>query len=221
RCATMRASMGSLSEVMGESPGIVAIRDQLSRLLAREIGGRRLPPLLIRGETGTGKGLLAQAIHRASARAGGPFVAVNCASIPEPLLEAELFGYERGAFTDARQAKPGLFQTAHGGTLFLDEVGHLPEPIQPKLLTAIEEGTVRRLGSTRREPAEAWIIAATSVDLEAAMRAQRFLEALYHRLSVLTVALPPLRERGGDVILLAEAFLARACADYALPSQTR
>jgi DNA-binding NtrC family response regulator/tetratricopeptide (TPR) repeat protein len=216
----MRGTMDYLCEMVGESPGIVAVREQLRRLLARETGGRRLPPLLIRGETGTGKGLLARAIHRASAHAGGPFVDINCAAIPEPLLEAELFGYERGAFTDARQAKPGLFQTAHGGTLFLDEVGHLPQPLQAKLLTAIEERTVRRLGSTRSEPAEAWIVAATSVDLEAAMRAQRFLEALYHRLSVLVVALPPLRERGGDIVLLAESFLARACADYALPSMT-
>ena len=212
--------MEFLSEVVGESPGIVAVREQLRRLLGRETGGRRLPPLLIRGETGTGKGLLARAIHRASARAGGPFVDVNCAAIPEPLLEAELFGYERGAFTDARQAKPGLFQTAHGGTLFLDEVGHLSAPLQAKLLTAIEERTVRRLGSTRSEPAEAWIIAATSVDLEAAMRAERFLDALYHRLSVLTVELPPLRERGDDIVLLAESFLVHACADYVLPSKT-
>jgi DNA-binding NtrC family response regulator/tetratricopeptide (TPR) repeat protein len=212
--------MEFLSEVVGESPGIVAVREQLRRLLGRETGGRRLPPLLIRGETGTGKGLLAQAIHRASARADAAFVALNCAAIPEPLLEAELFGYERGAFTDARQAKPGLFQAAHGGTLFLDEAGHLPEPLQAKLLTAIEDRTVRRLGSTRSEPAEVWIIAATSVDLEAAIRAQRFLEALYHRLSVLTVTLPPLRERGGDVVLLAESFLARACAHYALPPKT-
>jgi DNA-binding NtrC family response regulator/tetratricopeptide (TPR) repeat protein len=216
----MRGTMDSLSEMMGESPGIIAVREQLRRLLARETAGRRLPPLLIRGETGTGKGLVARAIHRASARAGGPFVDVNCAAIPEPLLEAELFGYERGAFTDARQAKPGLFQTAHSGTLFLDEVGYLPELLQAKLLTAIEEGTVRRLGSTRREPAEAWIIAATSIDLETAMRDQRFLEALYHRLSVLAITLPPLRERGDDIVLLAESFLARACANYALPSKT-
>ena len=215
-CGVERATGGST----GREPRHRRRPGAARALLARQTGGRRLPPLLIRGETGTGKGLLARAIHRASARAGGPFVDVNCAAIPEPLLEAELFGYERGAFTDARQAKPGLFQTAHGGTLFLDEVGHLPAPLQAKLLTAIEERTVRRLGSTRSEPAEAWIIAATSVDLEAAMRAQRFLEALYHRLSVLTVALPPLRERGGDIVLLAESFLVRACADYGLPSKT-
>src|ERR1700741_3112403 len=138
---------------------MVALRQQISRVLARQTEAtRRSPPILILGETGTGKGLGAATIHRAGGRAGGPFIDVNCAAIPETLIEAELFGWERGAFTDARQAKPGLFQAAHGGTIFLDEVGHLPEGLQAKLLTAIEERTVRRLGSTRSEPAEAWII---------------------------------------------------------------
>src|SRR2546421_11430626 len=144
--------MGSLlAALLGESARIVAIRDQLEQLHARQAGARRLPPILILGETGTGKGLLAGAIHQAGPRRDGPFVAVNCAAIPETLLEAELFGYERGAFTDARQAKAGLFQTAHGGTLFLDEVALLPEVLQSKLLTAIEDRAVRRLGSTRSE----------------------------------------------------------------------
>jgi transcriptional regulator with PAS, ATPase and Fis domain len=135
--------MTSLGVVLGESAAIVAVRGQISRLLRSS--ARRLPPVLILGETGTGKGLLASSIHRSSARASGPFVDVNCSAIPETLLEAELFGFERGAFTDARQPKPGLFQTANGGTMFLDEVGLLPLAMQAKLLKVIEERSVRRL----------------------------------------------------------------------------
>ncbi len=126
------------------------------------------------------------------------------------MLEAELFGFERGAFTDARHAKAGLFQAAHHGSLFLDELGLLPGLLQGKLLTVLEERMVRRLGSTRSEPVDVWVIAATSSDVAAAMRAGRFHDALYHRLSVLTVWLPPLRERGADIVLLAEHFLTRA-----------
>ena len=141
--------MRPLSELLGASAGIEAIREQVSRLLERQRDARRLPPVLIEGETGTGKGLLARMIHRAGPRAGGPFIDVNCAAIPETLLEAEMFGFERGAFTDARRAKPGLFQAAHRGTIFLDEVGLLPEALQSKLLKVLEERSVRRLGSTR------------------------------------------------------------------------
>src|SRR5437773_2712875 len=206
--------MDPLAEIVGESPAIEAVRDQIRRLLIRRESGRRLPSILINGETGTGKGLLARAIHRAGPRAGGPFVDVNCAAIPETLLEAELFGFERGAFTDARQAKPGLFQTAHRGTIFLDEIGLLPEALQAKLLKVLEDRAVRRLGSTRLEPVDVWILTATNDDLEAAVLARRFREELYHRLAVLTIRLPPLRERGRDVLLLAEHFLPRACADY-------
>src|SRR3989442_1767653 len=144
-------------------------RRLLGQLLALKTGARRLPPILILGETGTGKGLLAGAIHQAGPRRDGPFVPVNCAAIPETLLEAELFGYERGAFTDARQAKPGLFQTAHRGILFLDEIALLPPALQPKLLTVIEERAVRRLGSTRSEPVDVWILAASSEELAAAV----------------------------------------------------
>src|SRR5438093_3747065 len=212
-------SMTALLELIGESPGIVAVRETIGRLLQRHSDARRLPAVLIQGETGTGKGLLARAIHRASHRAAGPFVDVNCAAIPETLLEAELFGFERGAFTDARHAKPGLFQTANRGTLFLDEIGLLPEGPQTKLLTAIEEHAVRRLGSTRSEPVDVWILTATSENLAVASRERRFREDLYHRLSVLTLQLPPLRERGEDIVLLATHFLACACADYRLPSK--
>ena len=213
--------MPPLIELFGESPGIVAVREQAGRLLQRQAGGaRRLPPLLILGETGTGKGLLATAIHRAGPRAEGPFIDVNCAAIPETLLEAELFGFERGAFTDARQAKVGLFQAAQGGTLFLDEVGLLPESLQAKLLKVLEDRTVRRLGGTRSEAVDLWLIAATSEDLPAAVRARRFREDLYHRLAVVTLRLPPLRERGDDILRLAEHFLRRACEAYGLQLKT-
>jgi two-component system response regulator AtoC len=203
--------------LIGESPDIVGLRETIRRLLPRLADTSRPPPVLIQGETGTGKGLLARAIHRASPRRDGPFVDVNCAAIPETMLEAELFGFERGAFTDARQAKEGLFQAAHRGSLFLDELGLLPWVLQGKLLTVLEDRVVRRLGSTRSEPVDVWILAATSSDLGAAMRAGRFHDALYHRLSVLTLRLPPLRERGADIVLLAEHFLARACRDHGLP----
>src|SRR4029453_8445245 len=136
------------------------------------------------------------------------------------LLEAELFGYERGAFTDARHAKPGLLQAAHRGMLFLDEVGLLPEALQAKLLKVLEERSVRRLGSTRSEPVDVWIVSATSEDLRAATPARRFREDLYHRLAILTLRMPPLRERGEDVGRLAEHFLRRACEDYGLAPRT-
>jgi DNA-binding NtrC family response regulator/tetratricopeptide (TPR) repeat protein len=208
-----------LAELLGDSPGVRAVRDTVARLVHRQGGAGRLPPILIQGETGTGKGLLARLLHRLGPRRTGPFVDVNCAAIPETLLEAELFGFERGAFTDARQAKPGLFQTAHHGMLFLDEIGLLPEGLQSKLLTVIEERSVRRLGSTRSETVDVWIVTATNEDLATITRQGRFREDLYHRLAVLTVALPPLRERGSDTLLLAEHFLIRACTDYGLPSK--
>src|SRR4249920_3495445 len=178
--------MTALASLLGESPGIAAVREQVFRLLRHQgESARRLPPILILGETGTGKGLLAELVHRAGPRSSGPFVDVNCAAIPETLLEAEMFGFERGAFTDARQAKRGLFQTAHRGTLFLDEIGLLPVGLQAKLLTVLEERTVRRLGATQSEPVDVWIIAATNLDLQTTTRAGRFREDLYHRLAVL------------------------------------
>ncbi len=212
--------MDPLAELLGQCSSLVTLREQVRRLRARHANAPRLSPVLIQGETGTGKGLLARAMHRASARAAGPFIAVNCAAIPETLLEAEMFGYERGAFTDARQAKPGLFQVADQGTLFLDEVGLLVAGLQTKLLKAIEEREVRRLGSTRSEAVDVWIIAATSEDLAETRRARRFHEALYHRLSVLVFQLPPLRERGDDVRLLASHFLETTCREYRMPPKT-
>src|SRR5215813_13307877 len=162
-----------LVELLGESPGMVAVRETVTRLLQRQSERGRLPPVLIQGETGVGKGLLARGLHRAGPRASGPFVDVNCAAIPETLLEAELFGYERGAFTDARHPKAGLFQTANHGTIFLDEVGLLPEALQAKLLKALEDRAVRRLGGTRIEPVDIWILTASNEDLGAAARARR------------------------------------------------
>src|SRR5215470_8731616 len=209
--------MDPLAELVGESPAMEAVRDQVRRLLTPRETGRKLPSVLLNGETGTGKGLVARTIHRAGPRSGGPFVDVNCAAIPETLLEAELFGFERGAFTDARRSKPGLFQAAHRGTIFLDEVGLLPEVMQAKLLKVLEDRTVRRLGATRDEPVDVWIVTATNEDLRVAIRERRFREDLYHRLAVLTVALPPLRERGDDIVTLGENFLARVCADYGVP----
>ena len=197
-----------------------AVRDQIRRLVARQHAGHRLPSILIVGETGTGKGLVAHLLHELSSRASGPFVPINCAAIPDTLLEAELFGYEKGAFTDARQSKAGLFQTAHHGTIFLDEVGLLPEGLQAKLLKALEERAVRRLGGTRSEPFDAWVVSATNADLTVALRQRRFREDLYHRLAVLTLSLPPIRERGEDIVILAEHYLARACNDYGLPPKT-
>jgi transcriptional regulator with AAA-type ATPase domain/tetratricopeptide (TPR) repeat protein len=212
--------MRVLADLVGESPGIRAVRETVARLLARQQDGRRLPSILIQGETGTGKGLLARMIHREGPRPDGPFVDVNCAAIPDTLLEAEMFGFERGAFTDARRSKPGLFQAAHRGTIFLDEVGLLPEGLQAKLLKVLEERSVRRLGATRDEHVDVWVITATNEDLKAAIGTRRFREDLYHRLAVITVALPPLRERGADVLTLAEHFLARLCDEYGVPGKT-
>ena len=211
------AAMGPLAALLGDSPGMAALRERATRLLEHPSDRGRLPPLLIQGETGVGKGLLARALHDGGPRAEHRFVDVNCAAIPDTLLESELFGFERGAFTDARQPKAGLFQAAHHGTLFLDEVALLPEGLQAKLLKVLEDREVRRLGATRSEPVDAWIVTASNADLAGAVRARRFREDLYHRLAVVTLVLPPLRERGPDVLRLAEHFLARACVEYGLP----
>ncbi len=209
--------MDELASLVGDSPKLEAVRRSIRRMVARDHGGQRLPTVLLQGETGTGKGLVASILHRLGPRARGPFVDINCAAIPDTLLEAELFGFEQGAFTDARRAKAGLFQAAHRGTIFLDEIGLLPESLQAKLLKVLEERTVRRLGATRLEPVDVWVISATNADLTVAVHERRFRADLYHRLAVLPIVLPPLRDRDDDVILLAERFLARVCVDYGLP----
>ena len=212
--------MGLLDDLLGESPKIAAVREHVRQLVRSWSSARRAPPVLIQGETGTGKGLVARALHGASPRADGPFVDFNCVSVPDTLLEAELFGFERGAFTDARQSKPGLFQVAHRGTLFLDEIGLLPLALQGKLLSALESRSVRRLGATKPESVDVWVIAATNENLSEATAAGSFREDLYHRLAVLTLTMPPLRERDDDAAFLAHHFLVRACADYGLPPKT-
>jgi two-component system, NtrC family, response regulator AtoC len=208
-----------LSEIIGQSPIMVRLQGQVARLLSRQIVGGRLPPILLEGETGTGKGLMARALHRCSTRYAAPFIDVDCAAIPETLLEAELFGYERGAFTDARQTKPGLFELAERGTIFLDEIGLLPRSLQAKLLKVVEDQRVRRLGGTRSQLVDAWVITATNEDLAVATRGGLFREDLYHRLATVTLRMPPLRERGDDIILLAERFLARISAHYGVPTR--
>ena len=204
------------AEILGESAVIVGLRRQLEQIVHRYAGARRLPPLLLLGETGTGKSMIARALHQAGPRARQPFVDVNCAAIPATLMESEMFGFERGAFTDARHAKPGLFAAADRGTIFLDEIGLLPDGLQAKLLKVVDERQLRPLGATTTRAIDVWIIAATSEELDVAIRKQRFREDLYHRLAVVTLRIPPLRERGHDIVLLAEHFLARACSEYGL-----
>ena len=206
--------MSELDRLLGSSAAVRQTKAKAERLLQGR--SERLPPVLLSGETGTGKGLLARSLHGDSARSTRPFIEVNCSAIPEQLLEAELFGFERGAFTDAHKPKAGLFQLAHQGTLFLDEVALLPLHLQPKLLKVLEDRAVRRLGGTQAEPADVWLIAASNEDLARAVAEKRFRADLFHRLAVFPISLPPLRERDEDVLQLAEVFLGRACAEYGL-----
>ncbi|HET8724203.1 MAG TPA: sigma 54-interacting transcriptional regulator [Anaeromyxobacteraceae bacterium] len=171
--------------------------------------------VLVQGETGTGKELVAREIHRRSSRSAGPFVAVNCAAIPEGLLESELFGHVKGAFTGAVASRPGRFQAASGGTLFLDEIGEMPASLQVKLLRAIQERAVQRVGDSRPEPVDIRVVAATNRNLEEEVRAGRFREDLYYRLHVVSIVLPPLRDRGDDVTVLARWFLQRYAEEFA------
>ncbi len=172
--------------------------------------------VLLTGETGTGKELFARAIHYNGPRKSQPFVEINCTAIPDTLLESELFGHEAGAFTDARTAKPGLFELADGGTLFLDEIGHLPLALQGKLLRVLEERTLRRVGGTRNISFDVRIIAATHVDLRQAVDRGEFREDLWYRLNVMSIELPPLRDRLDDVVELAEAFVRRFAREYGI-----
>jgi two-component system response regulator HydG len=193
-------------DLVGRSPAMCRLYDLLERVRESDVS------VLVTGESGTGKELVARALHATGRRSAGPFVAVNCAALPEPLLESELFGHVKGAFTDAKTARTGLFVQAHGGTLFLDEVGELPAGMQPKLLRALQDRVVRPVGGDREVPFDARIVAATNRDLVSAVEAGRFREDLYFRLNVLEVEVPPLRIRGNDVLLLAQHFLDRAAA---------
>lgn len=211
---------GHVSEILGESPAIRTLRSQIERIAGLEASdGGAAPVVLIRGETGVGKDMAARAIHAHGPRAGGPFVDINCAAIPPTLLEAELFGYERGAYTDAKAAKPGLFEAADGGTLFLDEIGHMELGMQVKLLKALEDRCVRRIGGLRTKAFNARIVAATNRDLEAAVAEGAFRPDLYYRINTLTLQVAPLRERGDDITLLARHFLDRFSRQYGLPAK--
>ena len=197
-------------EVIGQSPAIRGVLEQARQIAALE----ETPPVLIVGETGTGKGLVARTIHASSPRSARPFIEVNCTALPATLMEAELFGHERGAFTDAKESKLGLFEAAEGGFLFLDEVGDIELSLQGKLLKAVEERSVRRVGGIRDRRIDVRILAASNRDLEKDAQGERFRRDLYFRLAVIILRLPPLRERGEDILFLAEHFLRRFNAKY-------
>jgi two-component system nitrogen regulation response regulator NtrX len=198
-------------EILGESEGIVRVREMIERVAPLDVR------VLVTGPSGSGKELVARWIHLKSNRAKGPFVDVNCAAIPAELIESELFGHEKGAFTHAIKQHTGRFEEAHGGTLFLDEVGDMPLAAQAKVLRVIEEGKIRRVGGEKDIPVNVRLIAATNKDLPAEIEAGRFREDLYHRLSVVVIPMPPLRERVEDIPILAQAFLEEILLEYKLP----
>ena len=218
---------GSSARVAGSAPGIA----MPSRALARLVGSseplqqvrsliervsRSMAPVLVHGESGTGKELVARAIHECSARAGAPFVAVNCGAIPEALLEAEFFGYRKGAFTGAQEDRAGFFQAAQGGTLFLDEIGELPLAMQSKLLRAVQERAVRPVGAVAEVPVNVRLLSATHKDLGEEVRAGRFRQDLYYRLDVIHIHVPPLRERVADIGPICQAVLERITREAGL-----
>src|ERR1041385_3831230 len=197
-----RAREFNFRQIIGESP---AMKKMLS--LAAKVAESEVSSVLLQGESGTGKDLVAKAIHYGSQRAEQPFVAVNCAALPATLIESELFGYEKGAFTDAKARKEGLFEQAEGGTLLLDEIGELELSLQAKLLRVLEEGTFRRVGGLKDIPMNVRVLAASNRDLKSESEAGRFRLDLYYRLSVIQIDIPPLRERGDDVLLLAQHYI--------------
>jgi len=194
-------------KIIGEDGKLRQVSQQLHRAAATDA------TVLLEGESGTGKELFARALHALSPRADGPFVAINCAAIPETLLETELFGHEKGAFTGAVQRKPGRFEIAHRGTLFLDEIGDLPLPLQAKILRVLEERQFERVGGTQSLHVDVRIVAATNRQLKQRVAERQFREDLYFRLSVFPILIPPLRERGDDVLILARHFVGKFCRD--------
>ncbi|MBX3205039.1 MAG: sigma-54-dependent Fis family transcriptional regulator [Labilithrix sp.] len=203
---------GDSARIVGQSGAMRRVYELINRV------GESDASVLIHGETGTGKELIARGIHTRSRRKNGPFVAINCAAVPHSLLESELFGHARGAFTDAKAQRTGLFVQATGGTLFLDEIGELPIDVQPKLLRALQERKVRPVGANQEIPFDARIVAATNRNLEDEVYEKRFREDLYYRINVVKIDVPPLRERGGDVLHLAQHFLKQFAERNAKPS---
>ena len=197
-----RSERFGFEQIIGESAAMKKAIELTKRVAQSDVAA-----ILLQGETGTGKDLFARAIHHASERRDAPYLAINCAALPATLIESELFGYEKGAFTDAKARKEGLFEQAQGGTIFLDEIGELELGLQAKLLRVLEENTFRRVGGLRDLPLDVRVIAASNRDLKAESEAQRFRLDLYFRLSVIRVDIPPLRERGEDVILLANHYI--------------
>jgi two-component system, NtrC family, nitrogen regulation response regulator NtrX len=201
--ATLKADLRGEPEILGRAPAVEELRRMIARAAATDAR------VLIIGESGTGKELVASALHRQSARAGRPFIKINCAAIPDHLVEDELFGHAKGAFTDAKTAKPGLFEEADGGTLFLDEIGDMDFSLQSRLLRVLEDGRVRRVGETKDRQVDVRVLAATHRNLEGEVRAGRFREDLYFRLAHLPLAVPSLRERREDIPVLFHHFLER------------
>jgi len=201
-------------DMLGGSPQMQAVFDFIRKV------GPTSAPVLILGESGTGKEMVARALHRRSAQCGGPFVAINCNSIPENLLESELFGHEKGAFTGADKQRKGHIESAAGGTLFLDEIGELPPSVQVKLLRFLQEKCIQRVGGRQEIQSDARVIAATNKNLQEFVAAEKFREDLYFRLAVVVVKMPPLRERGSDIVLVAKAFLHKYGIEHAKPGLT-
>jgi two-component system response regulator PilR (NtrC family) len=197
----------ALRRLVGQSPAMQQVRELVEKV------ARSMAPVLVQGESGTGKELVAQAIHGVSVRADMPFIAVNCSAIPEQLLEAEFFGYRKGAFTGAADDREGFFQAANGGTLFLDEIGDLPLPMQSKLLRAIQERSVRPIGAMSETPVNVRILSATHKDLAAEVQAGKFRQDLYYRLNVIQIRVPPLRERSEDLTAICKTVLDRIATD--------
>lgn len=214
----------SAQRPLGESPDwkkTLALAERLARVpivnRAADLGetaGGALPTILIQGETGSGKGVIARHIHAGGNEPDQPFVHVNCSALPPSLIEGELFGHEKGSFTDAKDRREGLFEMADGGTIFLDEIGDMPLELQAKLLIVLEHGRIRRIGAAKERSVRVRVLAATNQDLEAAVRDGRFREDLLFRLNAFTVRIPPLRERDADAVLLARSLLTRLCAEF-------